>query len=208
MQIGVGGLNFSGNDSGGNASSSAGNLVLSIPTTYSEFNGTAGHTFFQKIPGRAINGLSKKWTFAFNVLIAGVMTIDKIVVARTLIDDLNVLDFTPVTIGANPAPFNLNVGRYQIDPISVQLDGDHDYYVMFYFDPSTVNVNIGNDGATNPFFANWNVGGNNATATQQMCMCLFLNYPGDGTAVTPVPLSSGGTQAVGPHNIIESVQSA
>jgi hypothetical protein len=196
---------------GGGASvvSVGGNVIPTVPANISEFNGTAGKTFIVKIPGRGIAQAAKAWSFVFHVMVSGVMTIDSLVVAVCDLDSTVVNSFHNISVGATFAPLNLAVGDYTTDAIPVPLDGEHDYYVMFYFDPATVNPNIGNTGSGDWISYLYGLGGSYANSIEDTFLTTYL-YPtsgsGDATAMNPVPILS--STALGPKNIIEQVVTA
>lgn len=65
--------------------------------------------------------------------------VGNIVVKRTAVASMTVIDTTSIKVGGSSA-FSLSVGETLSDTINLAIDDTHDYYVIAYFDSAAGNV--------------------------------------------------------------------
>jgi hypothetical protein len=153
---------------------------VSMPGSVYSHCGINAGSCLQGISASAIQSTPAKWKVSVLVAV-GPMNVTHFVIARTLPNDLNVIDFTPITFGGSASP-TLATGVNTSDAISLQIDTTHDYWFLvygpsqtnFYF---TANAQNMNNGLVDAFFAGQ-----------------APSIPGDITAITPiVPAVSSGS---------------
>lgn len=110
--------------------------------TFSTINGTAtggsgaGRTAATVMSGRQLINTPATWTFSLSVNGGGV-DLGPMVVLKTLIDDLNVLSSTTVRFGGSTSP-SLADGIHTSDPVALQLDTLHDFWIMYLIHASSL----------------------------------------------------------------------
>jgi hypothetical protein len=130
-----------------------------------------GNSMCMKISGRALLSLPSIWTVSIRRAATSHFT--AIVILRTAIDDLTVLDSTPVLFGGSATP-TMADGINTSDNISLQLDASHDYYVVGH-----------NDSGDTSFW-----GLKPAVALNSNTLGTVGGYiPGDQTGLTSIPAS-------------------
>ena len=134
----------------------------------------AGNTMVLKIPGRNLNCLPTSWKV--RIMRGSGSHFSAIVILRTLVDSLVVVDSTPVTFASSATP--TLTGLSLSDAVSLALDVDHDYWLMGY-----------NDSGDSSF---WGLKPNQGVGA--LGASIVGGYvPGDQTAVSPVDVGSMGT---------------
>jgi hypothetical protein len=132
-------LNIAGSgitSSGGTVTIPTGGVVPAGQNVYPTFTtqtggnlSGGGRTGASVIGSRQIMATPSTWKFSLFVGGGGV-TLGSLVILKTLADDLNVISSTPYTFGSSPTPA-LPDGVNLSDPISLQIDTAHDYWVMY-----------------------------------------------------------------------------
>lgn len=130
-----------------------------------------GNSMCLRMPGRALLCLPSIWTVSIQRVATSHFS--AIVVLRTLADDLNVIDSTPVLFGGSATPTMVD-GVNTSDNISLQLDNTHDYYVIGY-----------NDSGDTSF---WGIKPATALGTNTLGICGGY-IPGDQTGITTINAS-------------------
>jgi hypothetical protein len=125
-------LSASGGGGGG-----AGELVCFPVAAFSATpGGWAGYSVFSRFKGTRILRNASSIKVRMNIA-AGSMIFSKIVMRRTLTSSTTYIDSTNVTFGGSATP-TLTAGATLSDAIAVTVDSDHDYYLIFYINPSTL----------------------------------------------------------------------
>lgn len=99
----------------------------------------------QCVQGNGILCSPASWRVTVHVP-TGTVEISQFQVARTNQDDLNIIDWTPISIGGSFTP-TLATGLNTSDIISLPIDADHDYYFFIFGPyPGTGTGNISSNG--------------------------------------------------------------
>lgn len=98
-------------------------------------NGFNGWTLAHRIYGSHLTAVPAAWNFSITINTA-VAVVNTAVVRRTARGSTTYIDSTGITWGGLSNP-TLAIGNATSDNISLQLDQEHDYYILIYFDPST-----------------------------------------------------------------------
>lgn len=110
-----------------------------VPLAFTIFAGETGVDFFPativcRVPGSTLISFPSSSKVSISVVAhAGSVTatLTNCVLARTAINSLTVLDYTPVTWGGTQNPV-LPLGTNTSDAINLQLDPNHDYWFLFF----------------------------------------------------------------------------
>jgi len=121
--------------SGGGVSAGQ-NIWLAIPRTTSTDN-NGGYSQYGVLMAGGIIAFATSWKFSQSF--QNTPTIANAVVYRTLLNDTNIVDVTQVTFGSGASfPYTAGgSGELWSDPISLALDGSHDYYIVVYLTTGT-----------------------------------------------------------------------
>lgn len=152
---------------------------LNVYPTFSTIGGHAtsgagpnGRTVGTQMSGRLIQVTPLTWKFSISINGGGV-DLGPIAILKTLIDDFNVISFTPVLFGGSASP-SLADGIHTSDSISLTIDTSHDYWVFARVQSTSTGwIDFGpvpGPVATTPFLA----------------LTYSLYWAGDQTAVTPI----------------------
>lgn len=163
--------------SGGGGSVASGTSLMAMgnqaPTSLGDLG--AATTLWLKIPGRSLNCIPATWKIRIRRTSGAHFA--AIVILRTAIDSLTVLDSTPVTFGGSPTP-TMSSGLNTSDAISLALDNTHDYWIAGYNDSGN--------------FEFWGI--KPSVADNTATLGLVGGYQtGDGTTTSPIPLGSFST---------------
>lgn len=133
----------------------------------------AGVTGWLYIPAWAVgaSGSSMRITLAVDATSGQHVNIGQAVVRRqTPVAGSNFggsalyLDSTPITWSGSPTPTFNTIGLFTSDPIVVDVDDQHDYWILIFFSLSTTGntwaLDVSTTGVTNNFLAGYDASGN------------------------------------------------
>lgn len=131
----------SGGGGGGGGSAGAAIVIGTDQLAASGSTGWTDYTFGCCLRAANILNFATTWKAGFNVL-SGNITAGSIVVRRTLRGSAAFLDSAAVRFGGSLTP-TIAAGYHLSDSIALQLDSDHDYYLLFHVsaaDPGTASI--------------------------------------------------------------------
>jgi hypothetical protein len=138
-----------------------------------------GNTLYLKMTGRSLYCLPASWKV--RIQRGAGSHFSAITILRTLADSLAVIDSTAVTFGGSATP-TMSAGLNTSDAINLQLDANHDYYIMGF-----------NDSGDSSYFGISPAFGDSYSSAEG----LIGGYIGGGDYTASNPIGSGGSFSPG-----------
>jgi hypothetical protein len=136
-------------------------------------SGWQNYSALSCVSGSALFAFPSSWRMSM-LFLAGSPVLGAIVVKRTLLQNTTVIDTTVVTIGGSATPTLTTPSYVLTDPINLQLDSSHDYWVIVFFTSAGANASV--------------------TATTGNSALKGGYYNNDATVLSTIPSIGGGSQ--------------
>jgi hypothetical protein len=94
-----------------------------------------GNTVANMLPGRLASSMPAQWKVSLKAF-SGTCVLDAASIATCNADSETILSQTPITFGGFSPPVSFTAGITS-DAIALQIDANHDYYLLLYFDGSS-----------------------------------------------------------------------
>lgn len=115
-------------------------------------SGWAGFSIIMSMPGRYLLALPAQWKFSIVIGTAS-MLFDNIKILKTNLDSSTVLSSTVVKFGGSATP-TVGTGTTFCDPIALQLDAAHDWWIVAHCSASASGTSHLFKATTGPYVAN------------------------------------------------------
>jgi hypothetical protein len=111
--------------------------ITANPAAFSAGN----ESTFSMLPGRLASCLPASWAVTLAAFSGATVIVDACAIAVCAADSLTVIETVPVTFngGSVGATYTTEVTT---DPINIQIDADHDYYLIVFYDNTSGNSQI------------------------------------------------------------------